>query len=230
MTALMNQTGKCLKSWILHVVPLKPLKTTSNEPTNDQVWYCNSPLGQSTLENMMKIMSKAAEITPHLTNHCVRATSVTVLADNNVEARHIKSVTGHKSTTSIESYNSRSSLRQKENMSNILSRFVSEDTNNSQLAIEYPSTSREIISHSMSPERVAVRQQMENSYQNFQLQAPQAFHFHDCNVSITNNNYTRWTVNPNSRSLLWFLLFPYNVNRPFSCHITEKLAWLCAFF
>ncbi len=66
----------------------------------------------------MKTLSLAASIIPHLTNHCVRATSVTVLSDHNVEARHTKVVTGHKSTTSIESYNARASLQQKENMSN----------------------------------------------------------------------------------------------------------------
>ena len=93
-----------------------------------QVWFCNSPIGESTLENMMKTMSLAASIIPHLTNHCVRATSVTVLSDHNVEARHIKVVTGHQSTSSIESYNARASLQQKENMSNILSRFVAGDS------------------------------------------------------------------------------------------------------
>ena len=68
----------------------------------------------------MKPMSLTASIIPDLTNHSVRATSVTVLSDHNVEARHIKVVTGHKSTTSIESYNARASLQQKENMSNIV--------------------------------------------------------------------------------------------------------------
>ena len=93
-----------------------------------QVWFCNSPIGESTLGNMMKTMSLAASIIPHLANHCVRATSVTALSDHNVEARQIKVVTGHKSTTSIESYNARASLQQKKNMSNILSRFVAGDS------------------------------------------------------------------------------------------------------
>ena len=89
----------------------------------------------------MKTMSLTASIIPHLTSHCFRATSVTVLSDHNVEARHIRVVTGHKSTTSIESYNARASLQQKENMSNILSRFVAGD---SHLAIKHqPSSSKE---------------------------------------------------------------------------------------
>ena len=82
-------------------------------------------------------MSTAAEITPHLINHCVRATAVTVLSDHNVEARHIKAVTGHKSDSSIESYNARASFHQKENMSNFLSGFVSgEEPSHRQLAIQ----------------------------------------------------------------------------------------------
>ena len=50
---------------------------------------------------------------------------MTVLSDRNVAARHIKAVTCHKSDSAIESYNVRASSPQKENMSNILSRFVS---------------------------------------------------------------------------------------------------------
>ena len=94
-------------------------------PEKESVWYCNSPVGESTLANMMKTMSTAAGISPHLTNHCVRATAVTVLFDRNIEARQIKAVTGHKSDSAIESYNARASFPQKENMSNILSGFVS---------------------------------------------------------------------------------------------------------
>ena len=50
----------------------------SFKPEDERVWYCNSPVGETTLSNMMKQMSIAAGIVPRLTNHCVRATSVTV--------------------------------------------------------------------------------------------------------------------------------------------------------
>ena len=107
------------------------------KPENETVWYCNSPVGESTLANMMKTMGTAAGITPHLTSYCVRATTVTVLSDHNVEARHIKAVTGHKSDSSIESYNARASFHQKKNMSNILSGFVSgEEPSHHELAIQ----------------------------------------------------------------------------------------------
>ena len=56
-------------------------------PEADTVWFCNSPLGISYLSSMMHTMSLNAEINPPLTNHCVRATSVTILADADVENR-----------------------------------------------------------------------------------------------------------------------------------------------
>ena len=164
---------------------------------NDQVWFCNSPTGESNLGNMMKAMSRAASIIPHSTNHCVRATSVTVLSNHDVEARHIKVVTGHKSTTSIESYNARASLQQKENISNILNCFVA---GNSHLAIEYqPSSSREFpaLPTSSTSSAITSSQQIENN-KDVRIQASQAFHFHGCNVSIVNNYYMRWTINVKS--------------------------------
>ena len=59
-------------------------------------------------------MSKRAGIQPYLTNHCLRATSVTILSDHDCEVRHIKAVTELKSDSSIESYNQRPSLEQQE--------------------------------------------------------------------------------------------------------------------
>ena len=73
---------------------------------------------------MMKEMSKRAGIEPHLTNHCLRATSVTVLSDHNCETRHIKSITGHKSDQAVESYNERPSVVQQQKMSLVLSDFI----------------------------------------------------------------------------------------------------------
>ena len=88
----------------LEIIFQRPREASSKfQAEKDQVWFCNSPIDESTLGNMMRTMSLAAPIIPHLTNHCVRATSVTVLSDHNVEARDIKVVTGHKSTNSINS-------------------------------------------------------------------------------------------------------------------------------
>ena len=120
--------------------------STKFQPQKDEVWYCSSPVRKSTLENIMKNMSTSSGIAPHLTNACVRATSVTVLSDHNIEARHIKTVTGHKSDNSIESYCSRASFQQKENMSNILRSFISGVSAEPRLLVlEDAATSKELL-------------------------------------------------------------------------------------
>jgi len=93
-------------------------------PADDKIWFCSAPLGTTTLDNMMKEMSKRAGIEPHLTNQCLRATFVTVLSDHNFEMGHIKSIMGHKSDQAVESYNERPSMEQQQKMSFVLTDFV----------------------------------------------------------------------------------------------------------
>ena len=117
-----------------------------------------------------------------LTNHCVRATAVTVLSDRNVEARHIKAVTGHKSDSAIESYNARASFPQKENMSNILSGFVSgEESSLQQQAIQNRSDDQIQIQNENCPSSSSAVV-TSHVYQQSNNHLPQAFTFHDCTV------------------------------------------------
>ena len=123
---------KTLKNYLSHLNPTsdalfqRPRDGQSKKfnPTDDKFWYCSAPHGITTLNKMMKEMSKRAGIEPHLTNHCLRATSVTVLSDHNCETRHIKSITGHKSDQAVESYNERPSIEQQQKMSLVLSDFI----------------------------------------------------------------------------------------------------------
>ena len=124
---------KTIRNYLDHLNPSsdalfqKPRDGQSQKfsPADDKIWYCDSPVGSSTLDNMLKNMSRRAGIEPHLTNHCLRATAVTVLSDHNCETRHIKSVTGHRSDQAVESYNDRPSIEQQKKMSHVLSDFVS---------------------------------------------------------------------------------------------------------
>ena len=103
----------------------RPRATSATfDPLKHDLWFCNAPIGQSMLSSVMKKVSQKAGIEPHLTNHCVRATAVTVLPNHNVEARHIQAVTRHKSGQSIESYNARAFFQQKENRSTNMSYFI----------------------------------------------------------------------------------------------------------
>ena len=71
---------------------------------------------------MMKNISIDAGLGELYTNHCIRATSVTNLDQSGFEARHIMSLSGHRSESSIRSY-SKSGVATKRKMSNELSRF-----------------------------------------------------------------------------------------------------------
>ena len=143
---------------------------------------------------MMKKMSQKAGIEPHLTNQCLRATAVTVLSDHTVEARHIKAVTGHKSDQSIESYNARASFQQKENMSNILSHFVSGQSHTSNdessprpSALAGPSNSGFGRANQMQLTTPQLQPQNQHVVQIQNFSQPQPCSFHNCTVSIVNN-------------------------------------------
>jgi len=70
-------------------------------------------------------MTSGAGMQPYLTNHSIRATTVTVLSAANYESRHIKAITGHQSEASIESYSNTPTFHHFHAMSNaIIADFV----------------------------------------------------------------------------------------------------------
>ena len=105
--------------------PKSPCK--SFNPAKDEVWFCSVPLGHNSLENMLRAMTSRAGIQPYLTNHSIRATTVTVLSAANYESRHIKAITGHQSEASIESYSNTPTFHQFKAMSNAIADFVDSD-------------------------------------------------------------------------------------------------------
>ena len=147
-------------------------------------------------------MSSRAGIQLHLTNHSLRATSVTVLSDNNCETRHIKSVTGHKSDNSIESYNDRSSLDQKK-MSEGLSSFLhgceatsadKENTAERQLTTSSSTTAIQAYPASVLVQhnQVAVSSNMGNFAHGVQglHRFPPQFNFYNCTNVQSHNNFS----------------------------------------
>ena len=96
-------------SFILYVSKLNPrLKAFFQRPKENTPltgpWFDNQVVGVKTLEKLMKIISKEAGLSQIYTNHCIRATCITLLDSAGFEARHIMSVSGHKSESSIRSY------------------------------------------------------------------------------------------------------------------------------
>ena len=197
---------KTVENYISHLNPemeilfQRPRSVSGKfNPDVESVWYCNSPLGKSYLSSMMRNMSTNANIVPPLTNHCVRATSVTILSEANVETRHIKCVTGHKSDTSIEAYNSKPSFQQKEKMSAILSSFVggenisaSDEQLSQRNSVGIPHSSGGLPRPPLENLSLSVNEQQPvttlPSQAFFQASAPN-FQFQSCSVTIVNNNY-----------------------------------------
>ena len=68
-------------------------------------WFDAQVLGKNSLGNFMKQISIDANLSIVYTNHCIRATSVTVLDNCGIEEHHITSVSGHRSENSIRSQN-----------------------------------------------------------------------------------------------------------------------------
>ena len=83
-------------------------------------WYTRSPLGINKLNSMMSTISKKAKLSKTYTNHCVRATCITLLDESGFESRHIMGISKHKSESSIKHYSSRLSEERRVQASDIL--------------------------------------------------------------------------------------------------------------
>ena len=124
---VMKATGQkhCpVASFKLYVQRRNPKQTAlfqrpKASPSHFGPWYDNAPVGVKMLETMMKMISKAAKLNMLYTNHCVRATCITILDQAGYQARHIMSVSGHNSEASIRSY-SRTSTEKRQEMSALL--------------------------------------------------------------------------------------------------------------
>lgn len=64
--------------------PRSPCKAFN--PAKDELWFYSAPLGHNSLENRLRGMTSRGGIQPYLTNHSIRATTVTVLSAANYES------------------------------------------------------------------------------------------------------------------------------------------------
>lgn len=88
------------------------------------IWFENRPLGVNKLGCMMKEISQEAQLSQLYTNHCVRATAITLWSDAGLSNRHIMAISGHRNEQSLKSYNSRPSSMQLQQSSDVLSRVL----------------------------------------------------------------------------------------------------------
>lgn len=96
--------------------------------STDDSWYENRPLGVNKLGDMMKNISSAAGLSQIYTNHCVRATSITLWSNAGLTNRHIMSISGHRNEQSLLHYNQRPSTSQLKRCSDVLSQALGGDS------------------------------------------------------------------------------------------------------
>ena len=99
-------------------------KNFTEEDYNPPIWYDNMVLGKNSLGHMMQNMSKDACLSKIYSNHCIRATCITLLDESGYEGRHIMTVSKHKSESSLKHYVSKAREKKKREMSHALSEHI----------------------------------------------------------------------------------------------------------
>jgi hypothetical protein len=88
-------------------------------------WYCNKPIGKNPMGKMLKKLCGDAELPNAYTNHSLRATTITTLANKGYDRSSIQKVTGHKNGNSLDPYLSYCNDKKRKEMSTVLSNAAS---------------------------------------------------------------------------------------------------------
>ena len=156
---------------------------------DDDIWFCSVPMGKHKLDNLLKEMCRKAGLATIYTAHCIRATSVTVLKAAGLENNRVKSVTGHSSDKSIESYNTRPTIEQQFESSAMVSRFITKQNQSNSVLPAVPSSSE---SFPTSIQRQNQLHSRSTFNVNSHLSAADFSHstFHGCNFVFNPSNDT----------------------------------------
>ena len=74
------------------------------DKNKEGVWFTGQPLGKNTVGTLMRNISQTAQLSSVNTNHCVRATCISCLAEAGVDDNVTMSTSGHKSVQPFASY------------------------------------------------------------------------------------------------------------------------------
>ena len=96
---------------------------SGDKVVDEDIWYFNKTVGVNTLGEKMKKISEKAELSQIYTNHCIRATTSTVLSHSSFNQNDIISVTGHKDPKSLLPYVASTGNEQRKKMSNTLHNY-----------------------------------------------------------------------------------------------------------
>ena len=96
---------------------------TGENVSSEEIWYYNKAVGINTLGQKMKNISEKAQLSQIYTNHCIRATTSTVLSHSSFNENDIIAVTGHKDPKSLLPYVASTGNEQRKQMSNTLHKY-----------------------------------------------------------------------------------------------------------
>ena len=106
------------EKYLTHLNPLNEFlfqRPKRCSPSDGIIWHDNMVVGENTLGKKMKVLSKEAKLSVKYTNHSIRATTITILDRNGYEARHIMSVSGHRSASILKSYTKTGDITKEQN-------------------------------------------------------------------------------------------------------------------
>ena len=160
-----------------------------SNPSSPFVWYKNLPMGQNTINNIMKRMVEnsplqTVSVDKKLTNHSARKTLVKKLKRNHIAKSEIIGITGHNSEAGLDAYDSGDEDQ----------RFISNAIDN----IQAPRPSSAIsLSHNNHPHNWVVSasdQSLQCPTFNLvdkKLWSPKntIYNFNNCTVNFYNNNH-----------------------------------------
>ena len=98
--------------------------STKKSVVVEQYWYNGKCLGINSISCLMKDISKEAKLSQIYTNHCIRATSVTVLSNEGHDANDIIAISGHKNPSSLIPYTRKVGDSKRRKMSSSLTSFI----------------------------------------------------------------------------------------------------------
>ena len=98
--------------------------STKKSVMHEQYWFNGKRLGFNSIGGLMKNISKDAKLSQIYTNHCIRATSVTVLANEGHETNDIIAISGHKHPSSLIPYTRKVGDSKRRKMSGTLTGFI----------------------------------------------------------------------------------------------------------
>ncbi|XP_067669801.1 uncharacterized protein [Haliotis asinina] len=157
--------------------------------------YYPIALGHNRIGSMMPNLSIKAGLSMKYTNHSLRATTVHVLDAAQVPSRHIMTVTGHKSESSLKTYTGYTDEKAKKKMSATIAEKTCDaaapvdDINNFLNDVDFDRLLETIDVHETTDSAIKPNVQMQSSMVRNCLTRMPGPVMHGCNVTINYNFY-----------------------------------------